>query len=57
MTVFWNFPLDRDSDATEKISGFSPQCSSKNVKFKIEIFMEEFEFAVAEELKFGHWAK
>ena len=47
----------RDSDATIKINGSSPQNSSTGVISLTEIMMEEFELVVDEEYKFEKWAK
>ena len=46
----------QNSDATNKLNGFSAPCSSANV-FQTEFMMEEFELVVAEQYKFGNGAK
>ena len=46
-----------DSDATNRINGFSPLYSSTNVMFETEFLLEEFELVVTEEYKFENWAK
>ena len=55
--LFLEISRYRDSNATDKINGFSLQFSLKTVIFYIDVLMENSELVVAEENKFEKRAK